>query len=73
LARIVACRHCRVEFEAVTLGGGRALIVCVGCETMGFHDELPFGAPHWPADLGEERRGRKRSTPKRAKAPRPDF
>jgi hypothetical protein len=61
MARIIACRYCRIELEAVTLKGARAMLVCVTCEQMGFADEIVRGAPLWRFETVDNRRpvGRK--------------
>jgi hypothetical protein len=58
MARIFACRVCRVELESIKLAGSRAMVVCVACEQIGFSDEVVHGAPLWDAEIGEIRRRR---------------
>lgn len=62
MARMVACRYCRVEFETIRLGASRTMVMCFTCEQTGFADEVAHGAPLWPAEIGRSHaRGRKTS------------
>ncbi len=61
MARIFACRVCRVELETMKLGSSRAMVVCVACEQIGFSHEVVHGAPLWDAEIGEMRRPRGKS------------
>lgn len=65
MPRLTACRFCRVELETVALASGRAMVVCVTCQTMGFAHEAAHGAPHWPVELNDRRAHAKKSRPVR--------
>ena len=36
-----ACRICRCELEYIEIAGGRRLMVCVACETLGNEESVP--------------------------------
>jgi hypothetical protein len=56
MARLVDCRLCRVELETFKVAGGRAMVVCVDCATMGFSHEVAAGGPLWAVEIGPPRR-----------------
>lgn len=55
MARILHCRYCRVELEAIPIAGGHATLICLDCDLVGLAHEVEHGAPLHAA---EQARGR---------------
>lgn len=61
MARLFCCRLCRVELAPIALADGRAVLVCVDCDTIGLAHEIAQGAKMGAAGLRVAKAPEKRS------------
>jgi hypothetical protein len=61
MAKILCCWMCRVELEPIGLADGSGAMLCVGCDMIGFAEEVTLGGPLISAETAERRRRSKRS------------
>ena len=55
MARILHCRYCRVELEAIAIAGGHATLICLDCDLIGLAHEVEHGASLHAAEQAKVR------------------
>jgi hypothetical protein len=62
MARVLQCRFCRLELEAVPIAGGHAAVICLDCDLIGLAHEAEQGAALQAAEQPRKRRAEAATT-----------